>query len=98
MSHPADTNYIIIQLADGFAVPASYGTKFSTEQGNDFCLIENRTEDKATDIGYTPGAPFPAWITNICPNAPDCTLAEAQALIATFGASGSNWFAPIVGP
>jgi len=91
MTHPADTNYIIIILADAFTLPESYGVQDAKDQADDYCMIDDQSENEASDISYTPGAAYPAWILAECPNAPNCTYAEAKALVHTKGDSGSAW-------
>lgn len=88
-------NYIICICADNYDYAANgYGVQNSEDQSGTYCIIDKQDTTTAAQAGYTPGAAYPAWITTVCPNAPDATHTEAKSLIRTEGASGAAWKAP----
>lgn len=89
-------NCIIIQLADGFTIPATYGAQTpngAESQDGKYLIIEKADDCDAAEIGYTPGMAYDLYITDHCPDAPDATETEIKTLLND---SGPNKFYPVV--
>lgn len=91
MPHPEDTNYILLQQADGFSLPDEYGRQNSEDQELKYLLVDNRDEKTAGDLGYIPGTDYDAYVLVLFPDAPNGTYSEADALQKSEGDSGEAW-------
>ncbi len=86
-----DTNYILEVISDSWDRPDSFGQNYKPDQSSVYRAVDNRTPGTASSYGYVTVHSFPTWITDICPNAPNCTWSEVRTLTRTKGASGAAW-------
>jgi len=90
--------YILIQTDDlvenggDFTLPESYGLQTIKDQSGTYLLVDDQSTNDASDISYTPGAAYDAWVLAEFPDAPNGTQNEAALLGKTAGASGTAWW------
>ena len=77
-------NYILEVIADSWNRPASFGAQDSTDINGIYRVVDNKTNGTAASYGYETAHVFPSAITDICPNAPDCTHGEFKTLARKF--------------
>ena len=76
MAHPMDTCYVLAYIPDGFTWPSSFKGAGNIDQSGTYEIHDDQSEKTAENQGYTTAHVFPTWITDICPNAPDCRYSD----------------------
>lgn len=70
---------IIEYIADGSILFNDFD-KSANDKTNTYRVVGNGLGKTAAEIGYSPGVPYPDWIIEYCPNAPDATDDEIRNL------------------
>lgn len=84
-------SYIIEFLPDGWSLPESFGVQGGSDQSGNYRLIDDKSNKTAGEQSYVTSHSYPSWVTDLCPDAPDCSHGQAVTLKNTQGASGSAW-------
>ena len=85
------TNYIIKYSSDDWEWPSTFKGSGNCSQTMAYELHDDGSDKSAVEQGYETAHEYPSWLLAHCPNAPDCTISQAQLLIRDQGSADSHY-------